>query len=283
VTFPLSARGPFSLAETARFQGIFPAFASGPRADFAFPADGTWTTVGVRVTDDLTGHIVANPGDLPADLIAAQVSRILSLDIDGSGFAEIGVRDEVIGDLQKQFPGLRPVLFGSPYEAAAWALLCHRISMKQAATLRRRLSEELGDTVDFGDHKLAAFPPPDRLATLEPMPGMMLRKVENLRALGEAALSGDLDADLLRDMTIEQALTHLRKLQGIGPFSAELTLIRGAGVADLFPRETPRLRTVMAELYDLGPEPAVAQLDAISQGWRPYRSWATFLLRQVGS
>ncbi|GLY99728.1 hypothetical protein [Actinoplanes sp. NBRC 103695] len=283
MTFPLSARGPFSLAEAARFQAIFPAFASGARADFAFPADGAWTTVGVRVTDDLTGHIVANPGDLPADQIAAQVSRILSLDIDGSGFAEVGTRDEVIGDLQKQFPGLRPVLFGSPYEAAAWALLCHRISMRQAATLRRRLSEDLGETVDFGDHRLAAFPPPQRLATLEPMPGMMIRKVENLRALGEAALAGDLDADLLRDMTIEQAMAHLRKLQGIGPFSAELTLIRGAGVADLFPRETPHLRTTMARLYDLGPEPASAQLDAISQSWRPYRSWASFLLRQAGS
>lgn len=281
MTFPLSARGPFALAEAARFQGTFPAFAGGARAEFAFPADGVWTTVGVRVTDDLTGHIVANPGDLPADAIARNVSRILSLDVDGRGFAEVGRRDEVIGDLQRQFPGLRPVLFGSPYEAAAWALLCHRISMKQAATLRRRLSEELGDTVDFGDHTLAAFPPPDRLATLEPMPGMMIRKVENLRALGEAALAGDLDADLLRDMPVEQALTHLKKLQGIGPFSAELTLIRGAGVPDLFPRETPRLRTVMAQLYDLGPEPALAQLDAIAQAWRPYRSWATFLLRNV--
>jgi DNA-3-methyladenine glycosylase II len=235
----------------------------------------------VRVTADLTGHVVANPGALPEDEIRKQVERILSLDVDGTGFAEVGVRDPVVGDLQRQFPGLRPVLFPSPYEAAAWALIGHRISMTQGATLRRRLAEDLGDRVEIGGRVLATFPPPERLARLEPTPGMTLRKVENLRALGDAASEGELDADLLRGMPIEEALAHLRKLPGIGPFSAELTLIRGAGVIDLFPRETPRLHRAMAEAYDLGPEPPLTRLEALARDWRPYRGWVAFLLRNA--
>lgn len=277
MTIQLSTRGPFSLAEAARFQETFPAFDGGAQVELAFPADGTWTAVGVRVTDDLVAHVVANPGRLPDEDIKRHVERILSLDVDGRGFAAVGERDEVVGDLQREFPGLRPVLFGSPYEAAAWALLTHRISMVQGATLRRRLSEQLGDKVGVGH----AFPAPERLAELEPMPGMTVRKVENLRALGEAAAAGELDVDLLRGMSVDEAGKHLRKLPGIGPFSAELTLIRGAGVVDLFPRETPRLHRAMGELYDLGPEPAMAQLEAVARAWQPYRGWVAFLVRNA--
>jgi DNA-3-methyladenine glycosylase II len=278
----MRARGPFSLAAAVRFQATFPAFDSSA-GDFmmAFPAETTWSTVGVRVNRDLVGHVVANPGGPAEDEIRVQVERILSLDVDGTGFAAVGERDPVAGHLQRQFPGLRPVLFPSPYEAAAWALIGHRISMTQGATLRRRLSDELGDRVEIDGRPLSAFPPPDRLARLAPMPGMTVRKVENLRALGEAALAGELDTDLLRGMPVDEALTHLRKLPGIGPFSAELTLIRGAGLVDLFPRETPRLHRAMAEAYDLGPEPPPATLEAIARQWRPFRGWVAFLLRNA--
>ena len=275
MTFRLSTQGPFSLAEAARWQATFPGAQQGNGYELAFPADGTWQTVGVRITDDLTGHVTANPGRLDEAEIKRHVERILSLDVDGRGFTKI--KDEVVVDLRRRFPGLRPVLFASPYEAAAWALLTHRISMVQGGVLRRRLCEELGEKAG----SLHAFPAPERLATLQPMPGMTIRKVENLRALGEAASAGDLDVDLLRGMSVDEALVHLKKLPGIGPFSAELILYRGVGMVDLFPRETPRIHRAMAELYDLGPEPPLAQLEQIARGWQPFRGWVAFLLRNA--
>ncbi len=45
------------------------------------------------------------------------LERLLSLDVDGRGFAAPGRRDQVVGALQHRFPGLRPVLFFTPYEA----------------------------------------------------------------------------------------------------------------------------------------------------------------------
>jgi DNA-3-methyladenine glycosylase II len=38
----------------------------------------------------------------------------------------------VIGELQRRLPGLRPVLFHSPYEAAAWAVIVARSGRAQA-------------------------------------------------------------------------------------------------------------------------------------------------------
>jgi hypothetical protein len=54
----MRARGPYSLAAAARFVEGFPAGQGGgsePRMDLAFPADGSGTTVGVRVTEDSDG------------------------------------------------------------------------------------------------------------------------------------------------------------------------------------------------------------------------------------
>ncbi len=291
-SFALSPRGPFSLAAGATFQGTFPGGpgrdedpGDGPaRLDLAFAADDDWSTVGVRVTDGADGlraHVVANPAGLPVPAIRAQVERILSLDVDANGFAAVADRDPVVRDLWRLLPGLRPVLFASPYEAAAWAILSHRVRMTQAGTVRRRLAREMGDEVDFGDRRLPAFPRPERLIKLAAGPGLTLGKLENLRSLGHAAVDGALDADLLRGMSATEATAHLQKLPGIGPFSAELIMIRGVGDPDMFASRTPRLHLAMAEAYELGPEPPLPVLTAIADGWRPYRSWVAFLLRNA--
>ncbi len=284
-TFRMRARGPFSLTAAARFTEGFPAGQGGgdrARLDLAFPAEGSWATVGVRVTEDrdgLLGEIVANPGRLPRTDIQRQVERILSLDTDGTTFPDVGRRDPVVRDLQARYPGLRPIQFHSPYEAAAWTIIGHRIRMTQAAAIKNRLAEELGDRVDFGDRTLPAFPAPERLASLVPPQGLTAVKVDQLRALGRAAAGGLLDADLLRGQHREQALAHLRTLPGVGPFSAELILLRGAGDPDAFPAHEKRLHRAMATAYDLGPNPDVETLAAVAERWRPFRMWVALLLR----
>lgn len=68
-----------------------------------------------------------------------------------------------------------------------------------------------------------------------PQRGLTDRKVEQLRGLGIAASEGKLNRDRLRDMGYGDALADLQQLTGIGPFSAELVLIRGVGAPDLLP------------------------------------------------
>jgi DNA-3-methyladenine glycosylase II len=211
--------------------------------------------------------------------VRAEAQRILSLDHDGSGFAAIGERDPVVGRLQARFPGLRPVLFLSPYEAAAWALIGHRIRIVQAAGIKARMAAELGDPVDIHGDVRHAFPPPRRLAGLEAFPGLFGRKAEWLRALGEAAGGGALDAAHLRSLAPDRALAELRELPGIGPFSAELILLRGAGEADHLPGAEPRLRRAVARAYGDGAEPTQAEVAQRAERWRPYRTWVAVLLR----
>ncbi|GAA1926760.1 hypothetical protein GCM10009753_70370 [Streptantibioticus ferralitis] len=58
------------------------------------------------------------------------------------------------------YPGLRPVCFHSPYEAAVWAVIGHRIRMTQAATIKARLAEQHGQRVQVAGRTLRAFPTP---------------------------------------------------------------------------------------------------------------------------
>ena len=287
-TFTLEPLGPFSLAATTRFlEGFTPAGYTGAAAqplELAFPAEGSWQTAGVVVrehSDGVAGEIVSPPGP-GAELAAAirsQVARILSLDVDGSGFPAVGERDPVVAGLQRRYPGLRPVGFWSPYEAAAWAVISHRIRISQAAAIKARMAQQLGEPVSFGDHVVHAFPAPHRLARLGTFPGLSGRKPEWLRSLAEAALNGHLDAGKLRALPPGQALAQLKQLPGIGDFSAELVLLRGAGSPDHIPRHEPRLSRATALAYCLPQPPSADQLLRISENWRPYRTWVTLLLR----
>jgi DNA-3-methyladenine glycosylase II len=104
-------------------------------------------------------------------------------------------------------------------------------------------------------------------------------KSDRLRALATAD-PVLLDAARLRRMPIGEALESLSTLAGIGPFSAELILVRGAGHPDVFPHHEPRLHKVMRRAYGLPESEDVAELARIAEAWRPYRSWVSFLMRQ---
>jgi len=185
----------------------------------------------------------------------------------------------VVGRLQKRYPGLRPIGFWSPYEAAAWTIIGHRIRIRQAAAIKARMAAQLGEQVTFGDQVVHAFPSPARLASLDSFPGLAGRKPEWLRSVALAALDGRLDAGRLRALPRETALKELKTLPGIGDFSSGLILLRGACDPDAVAYHEPRLTLAVRDAYGLDGPATPEQLTEISDRWRPYRTWVTLLLR----
>ncbi len=287
-SFTIEPKGPFSLESSIRFlEGFTPASyatAETDSLDLAFALEGTWRTIGVSVDQagsTVRGKLFAARALTRDEMSAAksQVMRILSLDVDGSGFAEVGGRDPVVAGLQERFPGLRPVNFASWYEAAVWAILSQRTRMSQAAALKERMAQQLGVAVTVNGVQRHAFPAPRVLQELTEFPGLPNAKVEWLRHLGDVARRGTIDSPLLRSMPREDALAALEELPGIGPFSAELILLRGAGEPDQVPSQEPRLVSAVQLAYDLPAPPSVDEVEAIADGWAPYRTWVTLLLR----
>jgi DNA-3-methyladenine glycosylase II len=244
--------------------------------------DGGERVAGALARADEDGKVIVETyGEAAPEAVRSQVGRILSLDADGRGFPGVGERDPVVGALQERYPGLRPVLFWSPYEAAAWAIVGNRIRIAQAARVNARMAEELGEEVAVAGMRERAFPGPSRLEGLRDFPGLSGRKAEWLRALARAAKEGKLEARRLRSLPVEEALAELKELPGIGDFGAELVLLRGAGVRDHLPTKEPRLGRAVAIAYGLKRPPSIGELREISENWRPYRTWVALLLRTM--
>jgi DNA-3-methyladenine glycosylase II len=174
------------------------------------------------------------------------------------------------------------VLFHSPYEAAAWAMMSQRRQRSQAAALRRRLSEALGRPFELDGQVEHAFPLPDRLLGLETFPGLESQRIERLRGVAERALAGDLDPEMLASMEADRAMTALQTIPGLGPFYAGLVLLRASGVSDALILDEPRLRSYLRHYYGLPDEPDDAAVRRIAEPWRPFRTWAAVLIRASG-
>jgi DNA-3-methyladenine glycosylase II len=286
-TFSIEPRGPFSWPAALDVLGHFGptsrhALDGQPGGDqvvrLAFPLDGDFRPVAIalRYEDGILHGQVAGSDRIEA--VAAQVARIFSLDVDGSGYPEVGRRDPALAPVLAALPGLRPVCFTSPYETAAWAILSARISMAQAARLQDRLIAEHGQRLSVAGADAWSFPTPERLLGMISLPGAAPEKIVRLHSVAEAALEGVLDAARLRALGDEAGPASVRSIRGIGPFWASGIYLRGCGIADVFPDE-PLSIAALGHLHGLGDRPDSATVKQLTDAYAPYRMWVCFLLR----
>jgi hypothetical protein len=85
---------------------------------------------------------------------------------------------------------------------------------------------------------------------------------------GQGATAGWIATALVGALAVEA----VRQVKGLGPFAAELVVVRGA--PDALPRNERRLEAEVAERYG-----SSASLEAVADTWRPLRSWAAVHLR----
>jgi DNA-3-methyladenine glycosylase II len=282
----LSVSGPFSLAAAAAF-GFGP-HTGRPRPDgrlmrLAFVTDDMEHQAGMVVRQEDDGSLLAEiSGDSNEDLAANQLRRILCVDRPVDGWLEAGRRDPVLGALQARHPGLRPVLFHSPYEAAAWGIIAQRRHRVQAAALRRRLSAAHGRPFELAGQTEYAFPLPERLRLLESFPGMEPARVARLRDVASRALGSQLDPMRLTALGADGALADLQTIPGIGPVYAGLIFLRSTGVTDALTLGEPRLPSYLRHYYSLPEIPDDEAVRRIAEPWRPFRTWAGVLIRVAG-
>jgi DNA-3-methyladenine glycosylase II len=286
-SFTLEPRGPFDLAAAARFIAGWPpassAAAAGAEVRLAFLVDDWSGHAGVVLRQDADGRVqmtieTGSAAD-PARVIA-QAARVVSLDHDGSGYAALGERDAIVGELQRATGYLRPVLFHSPYEAAAWSVISARVQHAQAARVRDALSERYGGTLTLAGEPRVTFPAPERLLAVDSFPGLPEVKLPRLHAIARAALEGRLDREPLLAAAPEAALASLQELPGIGPFYAALILLRAVGTTDVLAAGEPRVRARAAERYGIADD--ADAFSALAERWRPFRTWVSVLLRAAG-
>ena len=286
----LEVSGPYDLAEVATmgfghrdeasFDGVM-------RLGFCLDTD-LERQVGVeaRQAGDHLDLVVRAADDRPlgpaeVEAAARQVARVVSVDHDGAAFDALCRADPVLAPVHAVAAGFRPALFYSPYEAAVWSVVSARRPRAQAIGLRRRLAQELGSTVELAGEAVEVVPTPSALLRLESLPGLPVDRVPRLHAVAEAAQRRELDVEVLRALPPDEAQARLQRLPGIGPFYSSLVVVRACGHADVMVTGESHARDLVQELYGFDHAPTPAEMEAVGEGWRPYRTWVAVMLRAL--
>ncbi len=205
----------------------------------------------------------------------ARCRRLLDLDADPLAIAEALGRDEVIGDLVRARPGLRVPGCVDGDELALRAVLGQAVSLRAAVRQTARVVEMLGTPLEqpLGTVR-HLFPAAAVLAEADPtaLAGLALRR-EALQSLAVRLANGGVGIDAGSDPT--EALTRLRAIRGIGPWTAAYVAMRGFHDPDAFP---PGDAGVRRALKALGRPDDPRSVAVLQQRWRPWRAYAALQL-----
>src|SRR5579875_2349931 len=140
------------------------------------------------------------------------------------------------------------------------------ISARTARGIFARLTEQLDGALTAD--ALARSRESDLRAT-----GITQAKAKALRALGAELTAGTFSFGELEQMNDTQAEARLVALHGIGPWSAQMFLLRSLGRPDIFPAGDLGLRRGIELLDGLTAIPSIAEARRRGLRWRPYRSY----------
>lgn len=177
----------------------------------------------------------------------------------------------VLGDMTNTYPGLRVPGCFNPFEVAVRAVLGQQITVKAARTLATRLVDKLGEPIETPFASLSRlFPNPEALLkasddTLGGM-GIVKTRIKALRALAEFSLAGNLEPKANIELQIEE----LKKLPGIGDWTAHYIALRALDWPDAFPYSDLGLKSAAGMTSN--------ELLEYAERWRPWRSYAALYL-----
>lgn len=203
---------------------------------------------------DLRFRVLSGPSS-PAARVAFERSlrRLLGLDVDPRLLSELTDAAPVLGPTVHALRGMRAPRFSSLFEAFANVVPFQQVSLDAGIAIVGRLVERFGEQLEHDGRSFYAFPTAQAIAvarmdTLRRC-GLSAQKAKTLRAIARSIEAGTLSEELLAGMHTEDALRTLVELQGIGPWSASLVLLRGLGRLDVFPPDdvgaARGLRTLM--------------------------------------
>ncbi len=169
-----------------------------------------------------------------AAALQAMVRRMLGLDQDVVAFEARHRGHPQLGGLIACQPGLRVPAAATPFEALSWAITGQQISVGAALALRRRLIAATGLRHSGG---LICYPTAAEVAALDEAAlraaGFSTAKARTLLDLAENVRQGALTLDAWAAAPDpERIRAHLLAQRGIGPWTADYTLLRGYGWLD---------------------------------------------------
>lgn len=224
----------------------------------------------LQVAPQLSGHLL---------FLLARVREMFDVEANPSVIAGHLESEPVLAQQLARTPGLRVPGAFDPFELAIRAILGQQVSVAGASTVAGRLVQKFGEAATTPWMQVSHhFPAPALLASLEVEElasiGIPKSRAATIKFFAQFASEGG----LVHSPTchLDQFVTKLKQLPGIGEWTAQYIAMRGMRFSNAFPAG------------DLGLQKAISahtqapctekQLLALSQTWSPWRSYAALLL-----
>lgn len=108
--------------------------------------------------------------------------------------------------------------------------------------------------------------------------GFSRQKITYARHLAESIVRGDLDLEQLTTLPDEEARTTLKRIKGIGNWTADIYLSECLLRPDILPQGDIAMQEAFRALKKLPRRPNHAELETLTEHWRPWRSVGTRML-----
>lgn len=188
--------------------------------------------------------------------------------------------DPFLAGSVRTHPGLRVPGGWDPFELAVRAVLGQQISVAGATTIAGRLAARFGGSIETpfaALTRLAPTPQAIAAASVDEIAavGLTRARAQTLRDLAAATLHGELDFQPGAD--INGATAALRRVRGIGEWTAQYVAMRALRFPDAFPSADLGLRkalTLPVQSALIGEKELLARAGV----WRPWRAYAALHL-----
>jgi DNA-3-methyladenine glycosylase II len=176
-------------------------------------------------------------------------------------------------DPRHRLDGIPPMdLFG----ALVFQVTGQQLSVASRRSILERIQQMFGGRLPSPAELLKADPAELRQA------GLSGRKVSTLRDLALRLTEGRLNVDALSARPDDEIIAELTEVPGIGPWTVQGALILALNREDVVLPGDLALRKAVRDAYRLDHLPTPAEVLAIAERWRPYRSLATLYLFRAG-
>jgi DNA-3-methyladenine glycosylase II len=154
------------------------------------------------------------------------------------------------------------------------AIVYQQLSGRAAETIYNRVLALSSNGAGITPQEVLAVPPETLRAA-----GMSWAKIRGARDLAEKVLNGELPSlDEIHRLEDAAIVTHVTRVRGIGPWTAEMLLIFSLGRPDVLPVTDLGVRKGFMLTYGGKTLPTPADLLASGERWRPWRSVASWYL-----
>jgi DNA-3-methyladenine glycosylase II len=158
------------------------------------------------------------------------------------------------------------------YGALLRAIVGQQLSVKAARTIYERFTQIFDGRVPTPEELLEVDTDVLRAA------GLSGAKARYVRSLAEHVISGELELDRLDELSDERVTAELVAVKGLGQWTADMFLIFHLGRPDVLPVGDLGVRRAIERLYGFEALPSAAEMEALGERWRPYRSLASLYL-----